>query len=50
LFSWLEHFRNPHPRLYLVHGESNAKLAFHEFLSGKGWPATIPGKGEAITF
>jgi metallo-beta-lactamase family protein len=50
LFSWLGHFRKPHPRLFLVHGESNAKLAFQKYLSERGWAATVPGKGDAITF
>jgi metallo-beta-lactamase family protein len=50
LFRWLEHFRQPHPRLFLVHGESNAKLAFQQFLSKQGWAASVPDKGEAITF
>jgi metallo-beta-lactamase family protein len=50
LFNWLEQFRKPHPRLFLVHGENNAKLAFQKYLSARGWAATVPGKGDAITF
>jgi metallo-beta-lactamase family protein len=50
LFSWLDNFSRPHPRLFLVHGESDAKMAFQKFLSKQGWAATVPGKGEAITF
>jgi metallo-beta-lactamase family protein len=50
LFDWLQHINKPHPRLFLVHGETNAKTAFQAFLAKHGWTATIPGKGETITF
>jgi metallo-beta-lactamase family protein len=50
LFDWISHFPKPHPRLYLVHGESEAKAAFQQFLAEKGWSANLPTKGEAITF
>jgi metallo-beta-lactamase family protein len=50
LFSWLSNFAKARPRLYLVHGELEAKEAFRDFLSDQGWAADIPEKGEAITF
>ncbi len=50
LYGWLSHFAEPRPRLYLVHGEEEAKNAFRHFLSGHGWAAEIPGKGETIHF
>ncbi|CAA0107741.1 Ribonuclease [Halioglobus japonicus] len=50
LFNWLSNFAKARPRLYLVHGEQNAKSAFRDFLSEKGWAAEIAKKGEAITF
>lgn len=50
LFSWLSNFATSRPRLFLVHGEDKAKVAFQKFLSEKGWSAEVPGKGEAVTF
>jgi len=50
LLDWLDHFRKPHPRLYLVHGEDDVKKTFQKFLAGKGWSAAVAGKGETITF
>lgn len=50
LIEWVEKFNKPHPRLYLVHGEDNAKVALHEQLSQHGWSAEIPHLGDSITF
>lgn len=50
LFDWLSHFAKSRPRLFLVHGEREAKAALRDFLSEKGWSATVPEKGEAVTF
>lgn len=50
LLDWINNFNKPHPRLYLVHGEKETKLAFQEFLSTEGWTAEIPGKNESILF
>lgn len=50
LFAWISHFEKPHPRLYLVHGESEAKIALQKFLAERGWSAKLPEKGEAIAF
>jgi len=48
LVDWIRHFRKPHPRLYLVHGEPEAKKALHERLSKEGWSANIPHFGKSI--
>ncbi len=48
LLDWIENFRKPHPRLYLVHGEAETKIEFQSFLQDKGWKAEIPDKGEKI--
>lgn len=50
LLDWINNFNKPHPKLYLVHGEKETKLAFQEFLSNEGWSAEIPGKNESILF
>jgi len=48
LIEWVNKFKKPHPRLYLVHGENNAKEVLHEQLSHHGWSANIPHYGESI--
>jgi len=50
LLDWINNFSKPHPRLYLVHGEAEAKLAFQAFLSRNGWSAKIPQSAETISF
>ena len=50
LLDWAGYFRKPYPRLYLVHGESDAKHALHELFSKGGWSAEIPHYGQSITF
>ena len=50
LIEWVNKFNKPHPKLYLVHGEDNAKAALHEQLSHHGWSANIPHYGESISF
>ena len=50
LLDWVNNFRKPHPKLYLVHGETQAKLAFQQHLSEHDWAAQIPGPGESISF
>lgn len=47
LLDWINHFKTPHPRLYLIHGEDKAKIAL---LGQAGWSASIPGKDETIWF
>jgi len=49
LLDWVSHFNAPHPRLYLVHGEAEAKTALRKCLSENEWQAEIPRYGETIT-
>ncbi len=50
LVDWIKHFNKPHPRLFLIHGEAEAKIALKECLAGEGWSAEIPRNSESITF
>ncbi|WP_019529981.1 MBL fold metallo-hydrolase RNA specificity domain-containing protein [Dasania marina] len=50
LLDWINHFSQPRPRLFLVHGEEKTKLIFQEFLKQQSWDASIPAKGETISF
>jgi metallo-beta-lactamase family protein len=50
LVDWVKHFKAPHPRLYLIHGEAEAKQALQKYLAKEGWPAEIPRNGESIAF
>ncbi|GAB3269541.1 MBL fold metallo-hydrolase RNA specificity domain-containing protein [Parahaliea aestuarii] len=50
LIDWLGHFQGVKPRLFLVHGEQDAKQALSEALSRLGWKARIPHLGETIDF
>lgn len=50
LLDWINNFKKPYPRLFLVHGESEAKIAFQEHLAKAGWTANIPVKDESISF
>ncbi len=49
LIRWVNQFKKPHPRLYLVHGEPDAKKALREKLKGEGWEPEIPHMGQTIT-
>lgn len=50
LLDWVKVFRKPHPRLYLIHGEPEAKTALRKRLTHEGWSADIPHHGECVTF
>lgn len=50
LLEWVNNFKSPHPKLYLVHGENEAKVAFQKHLASEGWSAEIPEKNESISF
>jgi len=50
LVDWVNNFSKPHPKLYLIHGETEAKAKLKERLSQQGWSAKIPHSGESITF
>lgn len=50
LIDWINNFKKPHPRLFLIHGEAKAKITFQECLADEGWLAEIPQQGESISF
>ena len=50
LIDWISHFNKPHPKLFLIHGEEEAKLVLQQKLVEQGWSANIPGSGESVSF
>ncbi|MFI3156224.1 MAG: MBL fold metallo-hydrolase [Methylococcaceae bacterium] len=50
LLQWAGHFKQPKPRLYLIHGEKSATLSLQTCFKRIGWQADIPKVGEKITF
>ena len=50
LLSWASHFKDPKPKLYLVHGEKTAALSLQTCFKRGGWQAQVPGIGERIVF
>ncbi|HBC57826.1 MAG TPA: hypothetical protein DCZ03_11725 [Gammaproteobacteria bacterium] len=50
LIDWLSHFQGDKPRLYLVHGEQEAKSTLHQAVQAQGWSAHIPELNEEIEF
>ena len=50
LIDWVNHFKEPRPELYLIHGEAEAKSAFRQCLANEGWSAEIPRSGDSISF
>jgi metallo-beta-lactamase family protein len=50
LVDWIKHFQKPHPKLFLVHGEADAKIALKVCLSKNGWNANVPQYGESVSF
>lgn len=50
LIQWLNGFTKRKPKLYLVHGESEAKHSLQQAVKKSGWSAIIPTLGQAITF
>jgi len=50
LLKWVSNFNQPHPKLYLVHGEDAAKTILSNKLSEQGWSAKIPNYGENVLF
>ncbi|MCR8923334.1 MBL fold metallo-hydrolase [Dasania sp. GY-MA-18] len=51
LLDWINGFSQANkPRLFLVHGEEDTKVIFKSYLKQQGWDASIPAKGETITF
>jgi metallo-beta-lactamase family protein len=49
LLQWADHFKEPKPRLYLIHGEKSALLSLRTCFKRNGWMADIPQVGEKIT-
>lgn len=49
LLQWAGHFKEPKPRLYLIHGEKPATLSLQTCFKRTGWHANIPKVGERIT-
>ncbi|MGR9014662.1 MAG: MBL fold metallo-hydrolase RNA specificity domain-containing protein [Gammaproteobacteria bacterium] len=49
LLAWASHFKEPKPRLYLIHGEKTATLSLQTCFKRSGWNANIPRVGERIT-
>ena len=50
LLDWVSHFTEPHPRLFLIHGEADAKSSLQSALARRGWEAGIPQYGESVLF
>ncbi|MDD5267034.1 MAG: MBL fold metallo-hydrolase [Methylococcales bacterium] len=50
LLKWASHFKEPKPRLYLIHGEKTAALSLQTCFNRRGWNANIPKVGERISF
>ena len=48
LIDWFEHFANPKPSLFLVHGEDTAKQTLKQVLASRGITATIPSHAQCI--
>ena len=48
LLNWANEFSEPRPRLYLIHGEAQAKLTLQKKFSDIEWLANIPRYGESI--
>ena len=50
LLDWANHFQSPKPRLYLVHGETDAMQSLQQrFVDEHQWNADIPALGEVIS-
>lgn len=50
LVDWIKHFKKPHPKLFLVHGEEEAKISLEGCLKKEGWSANIPQYGDSASF
>ena len=48
LIEWINHFTQPYPKLFLIHGEQDAKLTLQMALKEKGWASTIPIPNQTI--
>jgi len=50
LLDWLSHFSGDKPKLFLVHGEEDAKKALQAAANAQGWHALIPALEESVEF
>ncbi len=50
LLKWANNFNNPRPKLFLIHGETNAKNTLNDCFKKNNWDANIPHYGESISF
>jgi metallo-beta-lactamase family protein len=50
LLKWASNFKDPKPRLYLIHGEKAAALSLQTSFKRRDWEAIIPKVGDKITF
>ncbi len=50
LLDWALQFKEPRPRLHLIHGDAEAKTTLSTCFHHQGWPAKIPEHGESISF
>ena len=50
LIDWMKNFKNPRPKIFLIHGEATAKIALQKYLNSEGWSAEIPHNRQSILF
>ena len=50
LISWASNFKNPRPKLFLVHGEPKTKIILNSLFAKNNWDSNIPHYGQSITF
>ena len=50
LIDWIKNFHKPHPHVYLIHGEDDAKRVLKKRMAEEGWSAEIPRPGDSVDF
>lgn len=50
LLNWASNFNNYKPKLYLVHGETEAKIKLNDLFVNKGWSVNIPSVNDSVVF
>jgi len=50
LIDWVKHFNKPHPKIFLIHGEAEAKTTLQKCFAEEGWSADIPHNGDSVIF
>lgn len=48
LLQWAGRFKDPKPRLYLIHGEKSAALSLQTCFNRRGWQVNVPKAGDCI--